>query len=274
MQGAQAAQIARLVAIPLGIAIGSADVRLPIVIGGALMLVLAGFLALTMTEHGFAPTPRGERSTWSMMRQTLADTRALVERQPVLLVLLGIGLFYGLYSEGFDRLWTAHMIESFAPPLGGTLGPVVWLGTLRGVLAMSAVVAVGLARRTIHPKQSASLARVLMGMAAAIVTCLALFGLTRSIWVAAAAWWAIGLLRNVTGPLQTAWYNRRIDDPQVRATLFSVSGQVDALGQIAGGPAIGAVGNASIRLALVVSAALLSPAIPLYMLAARRESNN
>lgn len=62
-----------------------------------------------------------------------------------------------------------------------------------------------------------------------------------------------------------------IDDPQVRATMFSVSSQVDAIGQIGGGPVVGAIGNVvSVRAALVASALMLSPVLPLYSLAIRR----
>ena len=53
-------------------------------------------------------------------------------------------------------------------------------------------------------------------------------------------------------------------------TLEQARTQVDAIGQIAGGPAVGAIGNLSIRAALVASALLLSPVIPLYAWARRR----
>ena len=89
--------------------------------------------------------------------------------------------------------------------------------------------------------------------------------------MAVALYWLIGALRNIAAPLHTAWLNRSIDRPQVRATIFSVSGQADAIGQIAGGPAVGAVGNASIRAALLSSALLLSPVLPLYAIAIRRD---
>lgn len=46
--------------------------------------------------------------------------------------------------------------------------------------------------------------------------------------------------------------------------MFSVSSQVDAIGQISGGPIVGMVGNMSIRAALVASALILSPVLPLY----------
>ena len=64
-------------------------------------------------------------------------------------------------------------------------------------------------------------------------------------------------------PVQRAWLNRSLD-PANRATLFSVDGQADALGQVVGGPIIGEVASGiSIRAALVCSAALLTLALPL-----------
>jgi len=51
----------------------------------------------------------------------------------------------------------------------------------------------------------------------------------------------------------------------VRATVLSMSGQADAVGQVAGGPALGGIGNVyGIRAALSVGAALLLPALGLY----------
>jgi DHA3 family tetracycline resistance protein-like MFS transporter len=45
--------------------------------------------------------------------------------------------------------------------------------------------------------------------------------------------------------------------------MFSVSSQVDAIGQVAGGPGIGLIGNTSIRAAIVASALILLPVVPL-----------
>jgi DHA3 family tetracycline resistance protein-like MFS transporter len=273
MQGSQAARVGGLLAIPLSVVVGTIDVRLPIVSGGLLFLALAGFLAVAMGEEGFQPAPPGERSTWSMMVKTVRDARRLVARQPVLLALLGIGLFYGLYSEGFDRLWTAHLLDNYAAPLGGTLQPVVWLGGLRAIDAVLSLAVVEWARRRIDTSQAGPTARVLMVSAALIVAGLALFGLAQAFWLAVVCYVLASTLRSLVGPLQDTWINRRIDDPQVRATLFSVTGQVDALGQIAGGPLVGAVGNVSIRAALVASSLLLLPALPLYGIALRRSGD-
>jgi DHA3 family tetracycline resistance protein-like MFS transporter len=272
MRGAQAARAGALVAIPISVALGTVTVQLPIVLGGGLMILLAIFLVFAMSERGFAPTPPEERTTWGLMLKTLRDARQLVRRQPVLLILLATGLFYGLYSEGFDRLWTPHLLENFQIPWAKTVEPVVWFGLIRAVLLVIGLAATEIARRRVDTNRGLTLARALMLNAALIVLALAGFGLAQNFWIALVLFWLIGALRSVSGPLQTAWLNLSIDDPQVRATIFSVSGQADAIGQIAGGPVVGVIGNRSIRAALVTSALLLSPVLPLYALAIRRDS--
>jgi DHA3 family tetracycline resistance protein-like MFS transporter len=261
-----------LIAIPISIALGSVTVRLPILLGGGLMILLAAFLALTMTEEGFTPTPPEDRTTWAMMLKTVRDARGMVRRQPLLLALLGIGLFYGLYSEGLDRLWTPHLLENFVLPSWlAQMEAVVWFGVVNGVLAVVSLVTTEVVRRRVDTSRSETLGQALMWNAGGIVLALAGFGLTRSFWVAVALYWAVGVLRGIHGPLSSTWFNQRIDDPQVRATMFSVRGQVDAVGQITSGPVVGMIGNASIRAALVASAAILSPVLPLYWITIRRD---
>ena len=270
LRGAQAARAGALVAIPISVALGSLALQVPIVLGGLAMMLMAVFLSFAMSERGFTPSPSEERTTWALMLKTVRDARELVRRQPILLVLLATGLFYGLYSEGFDRLWTPHLLESFPGPWQTGPQPVVWFGLIRAVMLLVSLGATEVARRRVDTARSVPLARGLMLNAVLIILCLAGFGLTRSFWVAVALYWLIGALRNIAAPLHTAWLNLTIDQPRVRATIFSVSGQADAIGQITGGPVVGAVGNASIRAALVSSALLLSPVLPLYGVAIRK----
>ena len=271
LRGSQAGQIGGLVGIPISVALGAVAIALPIVLSGAALILLAVFLMVVMPEEGFAPTTAKDRTTWGAMLKTVRDARQVVRRQPVLLLLLGIWLFYGLYSEGFDRLWTAHLLENFTIPALDVLDPVAWFGIIRAVLLVISLAATEVVRRRVDTSRAAPIARVLMLSAGLIVLALAGFALTGQFWIALALYWLIGALRSVTYPLYDAWFNQRIDDPQVRATMFSIGSQVDAIGQIGGGPAVGAIGSAvSIRAALVTSALILSPVLPLYALAIRR----
>ena len=270
MRGAQAARVGSLLAIPASVALGTIAIQVPIVAGGGLMIALALFLALTMPESGFTPQPSEQRTPWGLMARTVGDARHQVRRQPVLLVLLAIGLFYGLYSEGFDRLWAAHLLENFELPGMDVVEPVAWFGLIRAVTLLGSLAATEVARRRVDTEHAQPIARVLLLNAGGIVLALLGFAFARSFWVAIVLYWLLGALRSVAEPLQTAWYNLLIDKPHVRATMFSLSGQVDAVGQVAGGPVVGAIGNTSLRVALSVSALILSPVLPLYGVALRR----
>jgi MFS transporter, DHA3 family, tetracycline resistance protein len=75
----------------------------------------------------------------------------------------------------------------------------------------------------------------------------------------------IQISRSIMYPLETVWLNKIIPDSSTRATFFSVKGQVDAIGQIGGGPVIGMIAsNFTIKLAILVSAIILMPALFLY----------
>jgi len=69
----------------------------------------------------------------------------------------------------------------------------------------------------------------------------------------------------VSDLLSTVWLNGSIPGPRVRATVLSMSGQANALGEWVGGPILGVVGTVfSIRAALTAGALTLLPALGLY----------
>jgi DHA3 family tetracycline resistance protein-like MFS transporter len=110
------------------------------------------------------------------------------------------------------------------------------------------------------------LGALLVGMAAGVVVIALAAGF---IAVLVAYWW-VGALRSAYGPLLSAWLNRLLPE-HGKATLFSIYGQADALGQIGGGPVVGLVAKTvSIGAALVGSALLLTPSVALYRRLARR----
>ena len=260
-----------LLAIPLGVLLGNMQVNLPILIGGAALIGLGMLLGLLMKEIGFTPAPAEDRSTWKQMANTIIQARDLVRRQPILLGLLGIGFFYGLYSEGLDRLWTPHLLENFEFPLEGTLTIVTWFGIMGAVGLLLSILGTRIVRQRVDLQLAHKIGNFSRFVSLAIIVCLLSFGITKVFWLALIFYWIITMLRSIRSPLHTTWVNLKVDDPQVRATLLSVNSQANAIGEIAGGPAIGLIGNYSIRVALATSALLLTPAIALYTRALRRE---
>ena len=100
---------------------------------------------------------------------------------------------------------------------------------------------------------------------------MAAFGLARGFAFGLVAFWAARVTRRLANPVAQTWLNQSIGDSSVRATVLSIAGQSDAIGQVALGPGVGAIGSAfGIRTALVATGFLLTPAVALYGRAVRR----
>jgi len=265
----QVGNLAALFGIGAGMLLGNLRINLPIVLGGGGMVLLGVFLTLCMPETGFKPAPNEERGSWGQMVHTFLEGLRMVRRRPALGTILGIGLIYGLYSEGLDRLWTKHMMDQFAPALASFAQPVVWLGVMRAVGLLLSIGGTELAQRRVNTENSRRVVQALQWITVLLIAGVFSFALAGTLLLAVLAYWLVYVTRNVIGPLYTAWVNQRLDS-QVRATVISMSSQVDAIGQIAGGPVVGLIGSlVSVRAALLASGVILTPVLALYRVALR-----
>jgi DHA3 family tetracycline resistance protein-like MFS transporter len=244
--------------------LGTLALNLPILLGGGLIIGLAAFLALFMPEGGFEPTPAAERQTWQEARQTFSTGLNTIRGRPLLILMMLIALIYGLSSEGLDRLWQAHFLANIAFPTIGDLEPVVWFGVLGiGQVALSIAVAEILRRRVQVDKQQV-VVRALLLVNGIIVAALIVFGLSGTFLLATASIWTIQIMRQNGGALYGAWLNKGLN-PEARATILSMNGQVDAIGQIVGGPMVGSLAlRLGLRAAMITVALMLTPALGLY----------
>jgi len=208
--------------------------------------------------------PREERNSWQSMAFTFREGVKAVKRRPNMITILGVGLVYGLYSEGLDRLWTKHILENFISPEYVSFQPVVWIGVIKAVGMLLAIVGTEFARRRIDTQSHIKVAKFLAAISMILVISMFGFALAQSLIFALAAYWLIYAARSIVGPIYTTWVNQRLDS-NVRATVLSMSSQVDAVGQMVGGPIVGIVGSVlSVRAALVSSSLILSPVLLLY----------
>ncbi len=241
LRASQVGVIGSLIGIVPGILIGLLGVNIPIVLGGALVMALGAVLIVVMPETGFKPTPRENRNTFQSMVHTFKSGLRVVRGKPALINILAIGLILGLYSEGFDRLWTPHVLNDITLPTIGNLQPVVWIGVIRGIGMLLSIVSTEVVRRRIDTSKHGPAARAVTILIAGMVAGLLAFALTGDFVIALVAFWGFSALRRTLGPLYTAWINQHAES-SVRATIISMSSQIDALGQILGGPIVGAIG--------------------------------
>lgn len=272
-RGAQVARAAALGGIAAAVALALVDLRLPIVAGGLVFVSLGGLLALFMPETGFTPARREDVGAIRSMAETGAKGGRLLRARPILLLIVGIAFFAGMWSEAIDRLWEAHFLVDIGVPGFGSLDPVVWFGVLSaGVLLLAILVAQPLVRRFEHLDRR-GMTRMLLAFDAATIVGTLAFAFAGSFALAVSAYWGTRVFRSLAAPVYSTWLNTSIDDSSVRATVVSMTNLGDSAGEWGGGPALGGLGNVfGIRIALAASAAALAPALALYALALRRHA--
>ncbi len=242
--------------------LGMIDLRLPMVIAGAGLVLLAAVLAPLMPETGFPV--RGQASPH--LRRILAEGLAAARARGPVRSFLGIALLTGVSAEVFDRLWTARVLHAFRLPDAGPLtDPALWFTVFALAGNVIALVATAVAHRVagrrinaLHP------AGLMAGLAAVQVVAVVGFALAWSLWPALVAVWLRTAAQAVAAPVQAAWLARNVSSA-ARATVISLTGQARAVGEVIGGPPLGVVATrTSIPVALLISSAVLSPVVGVY----------
>jgi DHA3 family tetracycline resistance protein-like MFS transporter len=272
VRGTQISQVGAILGMPLGVALASIHLFLPMAVGGAVMLLFYLFLSLTMPESGFTPVRHENVSRLTVMRATLGKGVGLVRANVLLLAILAVAPIFGAFSEGFDRLWEAHFLKDIPFPHAGQLTPVVWFGIINVAVSLAGIAATQVVHRRVDTSSRGELGRTLLWLNGGLIVGVVAFGIAGNFFAAVAAFGAARVIRRLQYPLYTAWLNTTITEPGVRATVLSLQGGADALGQSAGGPLIGLVGTLfSLRAAITAAGLLLLPALPLYGWSLRRE---
>ena len=267
LRASQMGQAASLIGIGVGVGLASIRLNLPIVAGGALLVILGAYLFSAMTEDGYSAVrsePNG--SLAGMVAGMVAGARssiASLRSRPLIVTILAITVVLGLSSEGVDRLYQVHFLRDIGLPSFAGFSPVLWFGLISGGSSLVVIVTTWVIRRKLDLENHSHVSRLLFVFTTLQALALAGFALMANLYAAIALFWLATVMRQAFSPVQRAWLNRSLD-PANRATLFSVDGQADALGQIVGGPIIGVIASGiSIRAALVTSASLLTLALPL-----------
>ncbi|MGW5191399.1 MFS transporter [Kribbella sp. NPDC004138] len=245
--------------------LGLISLPLPMVISGAGMMLLGLLLALFMREQNFHRTPRAERETFRHLAETFKHGLGVARRRPVVRTLVVVSLIGGLSSEAFDWLWSVKMLTFTFPTVFGTSDPAFWFTVLAliGTL-LSLGTSVTLDRLSPERLSAAHPTGILATFALLQIVGVVGFALSGSLWPALAALWLTTVAGTVAYPVQSAWLNRHIDS-RSRATVLSMVSQANAIGQVAGGPPLGAVGRSSLRAALLASGLILVPIPALYL---------
>ena len=267
IKGAQAGQIGAFIGIVLSTVIANFSVRLPIIVSGVLFIILALFLWLYMPENNFKPSAPGDLNTFKKMVYTFKSGLKFVKSKSIIMILLAVTLFYGLSSEGYDRLSNAHFLQDTTLPKLGNLSSVTWFGIF-GILGMIlSFIVMHFMAKNLKNEDNRKNGKLLLCINILYISSMLIFALTRNFSLMLIAYLATNTFRIINEPIFSAWLNGHIDDNS-RATVLSINGQMNSLGQILGGPIIGIIAtNISVSIGIVCTSLLVAPVLVLYIVA-------
>ncbi len=264
IRAAQGSYAGSLLGIGFSVSLATIKTNLPMLISGMSLIMLAILLILTMPEHNFTSKIGAERNSLQSIQFAFKNGLSIVQKDSLMTIIFGITFFFAMASETFDRLWEVHFLNNFTFPSLGSFEPVIWFGIINAGTLLFSIFGSELVRQKVENNKYFSLPRALLIMTTIIVVSMIGFGLANNFSVALTTYWIACIIRRVTVPIMTTWLNRRVKS-EFRATLISMSGQVDAIGQIVGGPLLGLLATVtSTRLAIVIAGLVLTPAMLLY----------
>ena len=263
LRGARIGFVGTLLGLAALIGLSTVSLRASVVAGGVITFACGVLIAAFMPENGFTRKPRHERQRpWTELARTASAGARYVRARTLLVLLVVSEVFAGMSSEAYDRLRDAHVLRDIGLPFGRA---TVWFGAVGALATVFGFFAVGVLIRRIERRSTGEVARALVALLAALFAFELLFARVGVFGVALGAILVISLVRSLLAPVYMTWLNQQITDSSVRATVISITGQADAIGQAAGGPALGAIGNAfGLRAALTAGALVLLPALGFY----------
>jgi len=264
LRAAQVGSLASLFGIAISAVLVNVRLNLPLVLGGSLFIALSILLALVMPEQHFTPASHEDRNTLQQVSHTLQDGVRLICLRPVLLTILGVAGFSGVFSAGFDQLWNYYLLHYFTFPALGGLTSVTWFSIIEAGIVITNFCGITVAKRYVDTKSHRSVIIALfIGDGIAIASVIG-FALAGQFVLALVAFFLFTTARGPHSSLKQIWMNHNLDS-SVRATMFSLQGQVNALAQIVGGPVLGIIATGiSARTALIVAGLILVPTLLLY----------
>ncbi len=272
IRGSQFRQAGSLIGIALSVLLAGIARNLPLVVAGSSLAALALLLVLTMPERGFQPVSANNRRIVPSMWNNALDGIRVVHRQSILILILAVTVLYAVASEVLDRLTTPFLLDTITLPSLGPLDPIAWFGLMAFVSISLSVIVLEVIRRHLDTTDDRAIAATLLIVNIILIAAVAAFGAATNLAFALAMLWLRNPMRRANEPILEAWQNRFIPS-RVRATVLSINGQFDAIGQIVGGPLLGTLAVAtSLRVSFLAAALVMAPVLLIYLWIHRRDT--
>jgi DHA3 family tetracycline resistance protein-like MFS transporter len=281
LKGTQIRQICMLIGIFVSISLATSDISLPIKMSGLLFILLGIFLYFFMPELNFQPVSKNKTkngvkiTTWSKLIQTFTNGVKHIKGNKVLIFLFSAVILGGLYSEGFDRLWTFRFLRDLSFPTFGHMNPLYWFAIIHSGGILINLTFIEWIKRNMKDSASIGVLWLLSAINMIMASSIFIFAFAGNFYLAAASYWLTYAMRYTHSSLNDIIINKNISDSGIRATVFSMKAQLDQVGQIIGGPIIGLIANKwSVSVGLLSSGLIILPIVFVYVCLTKYKINH
>ncbi|GLC89600.1 MFS transporter [Lysinibacillus piscis] len=258
----QAENIGTCSGIIIAIACSFVSLQFSILIGGIGFVLLAIYVYVFLQEQRqltISPTSL-TYPVWLVIKEVAGS----VKKSVLLQYCLWIALIVGCYSEALDRLWILHL-QHLLPTALTHKQYIVLIGGLQLAISISVICLFTIFSKFEYPWKAQQLFKVIQGCYALLIVMMLLFTLANELFLLVGSFFILQVTRQTLGTFEQIWFNQIIPENSNRATFLSVKSQMDAFGQIGGGPVTGILSQlTSVKIGLLCSAILLSPVLYLY----------
>jgi len=224
---------------------------------GAGSLIFAIWLATAMSENGFTPADRSERTTWRTFAHTIRRGYAMTRRiRPLRIMAIAVALV-SMADQAIDRLDLRRLIDLGLPDIDGD-NAVYFFGCAWMVMTLLNIPAMLYAHRRAEQFEVATFARLLRTILFCGAAGAMFMALGFSFALALVGWAMRDVARETVEPMAEAWTNYYATS-EVRATVLSFRAQAAAGGEVIGGLLLGAIAQwVSLGLAFGAAALLIA----------------
>lgn len=256
--------VGNIIGIVIAIILGSLSLQASILAGATGFILLSLYLWYFMSEKNVIIKENKSKGLTLEIKYMLSSVFTSFRNNLFLRYILVIAFIVGVYSEGFDRLWVSHLSLSIADDIFNKASVLI-IGSLQFIVAILTIYIIQYFNRISENIYLKKLYRGLRISYWILILSLFSFAISTNLLGLIIFYLLIQVNRNIMSTFENIWFNQLITDSSKRATFFSFKGQIDAVGQISGGPIVGLISqHFSIKVAIAFSALLLAPVLWIY----------
>ena len=260
--GAQVNKLFSFIGIVLAGIIGMYNIRLAIYVAGGLFVFMGIYAVIFMKEHHF----HKEMHTLPLYKEyfnQLTKGFKHIKKNSVLKIMFVVMLFFGLFSEGIDRTYELYILDHLGFRQAWNI-PSIWiLVVINAVVAFIGLIVLQIVKK--HVKEGKHVTLWAFNFSVMMVIGLLVFAYFPIEYAALFGYVFFSVTREGTHPLLNTILLKNTPS-NIKATVLSGFGQLDAIGQLLSGAimvgasvAFGVKGMYGISAALLLIPVILLP---------------